>query len=357
MGYALGMDGFREVVGALAGQYRLWAPVLKVGEGRFTDTDVVRYDFVTSADEIEWHTRSDYAFKEILTPLSQTLFYFTDGQTTVPPADTRDVLVFLRACDLCALRRLDQVYQQSGPRSDWFYDRIRDHVRFALIGCPESQEDCFCVSMGSNVAPAGSYDLSVDFVAGTDGEPQVLMDVPAADLAALVAPRATAERDVEPAHVTENETKVTVPAEVPNSIYKSDIWAEYNARCIECGRCNFVCPTCTCYTMQDVFYTDNGKVGERRRVAASCMVDGYTNVAGGGQYRRTAGDRMRFKVLHKVYDFRRRFGYDMCVGCGRCTTVCPEYINFAAAVNKLADACAAEAAAATATKEGAGANA
>ena len=349
MGYKLGMDGFREVVASLAERYRLWAPVLKVGEGRFTDTDVVRYDFVTTADEIEWGTRSDYSFKELLTPLSQPLFYFTDGTTTVPPADTRDVLVFLRACDLCALRRLDQVYQHSGPRSDWFYDRIRDHVRFALIGCPESQEDCFCVSMGSNVAPEGSYDLSVDFSPAGD---VVLMDVPAADLAALVAPHATAEADITPAHVTENETKVTVPAEVPNSIYKADLWNEYTARCIECGRCNFVCPTCTCYTMQDVFYTDNGKVGERRRVAASCMVDGYTNVAGGGQYRRTAGDRMRFKVLHKVYDFRRRFGYDMCLVCGRCTTVCPEYINFAAAVNKLAAACDAEAA-----KEGAGANA
>ena len=334
MGYALSMDGFQKAVEALSGRMRLWAPVLKVGEGRFTDTDVVRYDFVTSADQIEWNKRSDYAFKEILTPLSQTLFYFTDGQTTVPPQDQRDVLVFLRACDLNALRRLDQMYQKSGASSDWFYDRIREHVRFALIGCAESQEDCFCVSMGSNVAPEGSWDLSVDF----SPEGQVLMDVPAADFAELVAPFAAAEQDVTPAHVTSNETQVTVPEEVPNSVYQSDLWKEYDARCIECGRCNFVCPTCTCYTMQDVFYTDNGKVGERRRVLASCMVDGYTNVAGGGQYRRTAGDRMRFKVLHKVYDFRRRFGYDMCVGCGRCDDVCPEYISFAACVNKLSDA-------------------
>ncbi|MCC6107934.1 MAG: 4Fe-4S dicluster domain-containing protein, partial [Atopobium sp.] len=59
----------------------------------------------------------------------------------------------------------------------------------------------------------------------------------------------------------------------------------------------------------------------------------------GGSYRKTAGERMRFKVLHKVYDFRRRFGYDMCVGCGRCDDICPEYISFAACVNKLNAAC------------------
>ena len=69
------------------------------------------------------------------------------------------------------------------------------------------------------------------------------------------------------------------------------------------------------------------------------MIDGYSDVAGGGSYRKTAGERMRFKVLHKVYDFRRRFGYDMCVGCGRCDDICPEYISFAACVNKLNDAC------------------
>lgn len=126
-----------------------------------------------------------------------------------------------------------------------------------------------------------------------------------------------------------------IPANIPNSIYKDPLWDEYTSRCIGCGRCTLVCPTCTCFTMQDIYYTDNGKVGERRRVNASCMIDGYTNVAGGGQYRRTQGERMRFKVLHKIYDFRRRFGYDMCVGCGRCDAVCPEYISFSAIINKV----------------------
>ena len=109
-------------------------------------------------------------------------------------------------------------------------------------------------------------------------------------------------------------------------------------RCIGCGRCNYACPTCSCYTMQDVYYTDNGKVGERRRVGSSCMVDGYTNVAGGGQYRKTQGERMRFKTLHKIRDFRKRFGYDMCVGCGRCDDICGEYISFSNIINKVAAA-------------------
>ena len=87
--------------------------------------------------------------------------------------------------------------------------------------------------------------------------------------------------------------------------------------------------------MQDIFYTDNGKVGERRRVQASCMVDGFTDVAGGGSYRQKKGQRMRFKVLHKALDFKKRNGYQMCVGCGRCDDVCPEYISFSHCLNRL----------------------
>jgi anaerobic sulfite reductase subunit A len=90
--------------------------------------------------------------------------------------------------------------------------------------------------------------------------------------------------------------------------------------------------------MQDIFYSDNGRAGERRRVWASCMVDGFTDVAGGGSYRRKNGERMRFKVLHKILEHKQRFGCQMCVGCGRCDDVCPEYISFSNIVNRLSSA-------------------
>ena len=87
--------------------------------------------------------------------------------------------------------------------------------------------------------------------------------------------------------------------------------------------------------IRDRFYTENGQAGERRRVQASCMIDGYTEVAGGLCFRKKAGERMRFKVLHKVLDFKKRSGFQMCVGCGRCDAICPEYISFTHCVEKL----------------------
>ena len=336
MGYLLSKDSFADVMAELGKTYRLFAPVVKEGEGRFKDTDVIRYDFITSADELELEKKSDYAFKEFMLPMSETLFYFTENHVKEADIDQKPVIVFLRSCDMHAVKRLDHMYLENGSEEDWFYRRRRDLVKFALIGCGHSYEDCFCVDMNSNKTEDG-YVFSVDFVDG-----QYRCDVPDSEMDDLFAAADSEKADVTPQFVTENEVHVNVPESIPNSIYNSDVWDEYSVRCVNCGRCNLVCPTCTCYTMQDVFYTDNGRVGERRRVSASCMIDGYTNVAGGGQYRRTNGERMRFKVLHKIHDYRKRNGYDMCVGCGRCDMVCPEYISFSACINKVDAAVKAE---------------
>ena len=67
-----------------------------------------------------------------------------------------------------------------------------------------------------------------------------------------------------------------------------------------------------------------------------CQVDGYDEIAGGIGFRKTKGDRVRFKVMHKIYDFEKRFGYPMCVGCGRCDDICPEYISYSNLINRLA---------------------
>ena len=95
--------------------------------------------------------------------------------------------------------------------------------------------------------------------------------------------------------------------------------------------------TCSCFTTSDIWYDDNANVGERRRVWDGCHLDGFTDMAGGHSFRKKHGERMRFKTFHKVYDFRKIHGKNMCVGCGRCDDVCPEYISFSACINKLTD--------------------
>lgn len=327
MGYQLSKEKANEIFHQWSEKYDIFAPVVKEGEGCFSDTDIIRYEKVSCLDEIEWNKKSDYSFKEILLAINETLFYFTEDQTIVPKGPEKEILIFLRSCDLHAVKRLDEVYLKNGFE-DFYYARVRKRAKFVLMGCESTCQSGFCVSMGTN--KSDNYDA---YIKVTDDA--VTMDLKWDELKAAVEPQAEAA-DVTPDYVTENKEKVTLPKNLSNESFTKEIWKEYGERCIKCGRCTFVCPTCTCFTMQDIFYKDNAKVGERRRVWASCQIDGYTEMAGGHGFRKNQGDRMRFKVMHKIYDYEKRFGYPMCVGCGRCDDVCPEYISYSNCVNRLA---------------------
>ena len=326
MGYALTKACADGIFSKLSETYDIYAPVVFEGEATFSDLDNIRYGKVSSLDEIEFETKSEYSFKEVLLSIQENLFYFADDTTTIPKISDKGILIFLRSCDLCAVKRLDQIYLNNGPE-DFYYKRLREKAKFILMGCPHTCKSGFCVSMGTN--KADNYDMYLK-VAGDE----VTVDVKDAELATYFAEGT--ETIVTPDYVEENNEKVTLPKNLSNATFANPIWEEYGSRCIKCGRCNFVCPTCTCFTMQDIYYQENKNVGERRRVWASCQLDNYDTIAGGIQFRKTNGDRMRFKVMHKIYDFEKRFGYPMCVGCGRCEEVCPEYISYITIINRLA---------------------
>ena len=329
MGYRTSTAHLDSILRELSKEYSIYAPKTFVGEGTYSDTDRVRYGTVESLGEINFEVKSEFSYKEILTPISETLFYFTEDEVKVADGPKKGAIVFVRSCDLHAVKRMDDIYLKNGFE-DFYYNRIREKTKFILMGCSQSFNSCFYVDMGTN--KSDHYDAYIK----VDGD-SALID---GEFEALITRLEEVEEvTVKPDFVTENKTRVNIPENLSLDIMDSTMWNEYNERCIACGRCNFVCPTCTCFTMQDVFYegSDRKQAGERRRVWASCQVNGYTDMAGGHSFRGDKGQRMRFKVLHKVYDYKKRFGYNMCVGCGRCDDICPEYISFSACINKLSD--------------------
>ncbi|MDP4147675.1 MAG: anaerobic sulfite reductase subunit AsrA [Bacillota bacterium] len=327
MGIKMTKKAFDEVLKKISAQYKIFAPVSLAGANTFSDNELIRYEEVKSINEIEFDKKSQYSAKEIVIPITQTLFYFTEDQFIEPKVDDKDVLVFLRSCDIHSFIRLDEIYLRN-KFADKYYKVLRDKIKFVLIGCNSSFDNCFCVSMDSNKTE--NYQLYIKPV----GE-NVLIDIKDKKFEEIFKGENV---NVTPDFVVNNQVVVQVPNLQNTNINNHQMWREYDSRCIACGRCNFVCPTCTCYTMQDIIYKDNENNGERRRVWASCHVDGYTDMAGGHSFRKPNGDRMRFKVMHKVYDYKKRFGYHMCVGCGRCDDVCPQYISFSNCVNKLNEA-------------------
>lgn len=329
MGLKLSNAMFDRYLQELSKTYRVYAPKVQQGKGKFAETDVVGYEQISSFDEIELVRKPYFSPKEIFYPIRETLFYFKNKEAEVPDIDVKPIVIFARPCDLNGIRRLDTIFLKNGNEIDYYYKRRRELVKFVMIECLEGFESCFCVSMNSNVA--ADYDAAIRFDEGS-----VSFKIVDESLVNDVI-TGSESVDFEPKFIQENKVKVQIPAveKVTKESFNHEIWKEYAGRCIACGRCNTSCITCSCYTMQDVKLSDDQKLGERRRVWAGCHVDGFTDMAGGHSFRNNNGERMRFKTMHKINDYYKRFDEHMCVGCGRCDDVCPEYISFSKCINKL----------------------
>lgn len=336
MSYILTNSQAEDFLADLKKHYKIYAPKRFPKQGRYSDTDMIRYDEIGHFDEIVFDEKSDFPAKEVLNPIQQALFYFTEDEYRESNGSQKPALIFARPCDINAQRIQEQIFDGNGGYTDSYYKRIHDKIKFVMIECDGGDEDCYCVSMGAN-----KTDNYVMAMKAEDGK--LFVNVKDKDFNIYL--HEAAGSDYEPAFVTENELKVTIPEipdkEVLNRLKEHPMWREYDKRCISCGSCTVACSTCTCFTTRDIIYTENSEAGERRRCSASCQVAGFDQMAGQREIRSRAGDRMRYKILHKFHDYKARFkDSHMCVGCGRCTSRCPEFISISATVNKVNQAVA-----------------
>jgi len=328
MNYALNTHDFNKILKELSKDYKIFAPKRFAGKGAFSDTDLISYGEVNKLEEIVLNEKTFYSPKEIIFPITQVMFNFTQEEYREPKIDDKKYIIFARACDIWGIKRLDLVFLNNGQEPDYYYEKLREKVKFFLIECEDSFDSCFCVSTGTNKTEDYSAFVRIN-------NNQIEMNIKDEDFCGFFAQYKT-EQVISPNFIEKNKINLEIPKNLDkNFIYNHEMWDEYNSRCISCGRCNFSCPSCSCFSTQDIFYIENEQCGERRRVWASCHVDCFTDMAGCHSFRNKKAERMRFKVLHKIYDTKERFGEYTCVGCGRCDDVCPEYISFSKCVNKL----------------------
>lgn len=330
MGYKLEVKQFNDLLKALESKYEIWGPKRFAGKGNFADTDYIRYDTVHNFADIEFREKSNSSAKEVVFPITQTILYFNEDEFKVPKDKFKEKLVIARACDITGIHRLDTLYYRNGE-PDFYYNRLRSKVNFIILECPHSYRNCFCVSMGGNKTDDHVMGMKVD-------EKDIFIEVDEQSFHKFFDSLGIEEVDYNFHYVDQNEIKVNVPhvKEIPSEVANDErIWGDYE-RCIKCGRCNLNCPTCTCFTTSDLFYSENKNSGEKRRIWTSCHFDSFSLMAGGHMFRETNMAKGRYHVLHKVYDFKKLFGEgNMCVGCGRCEDTCPKYISYIETVNKL----------------------
>ena len=111
-----------------------------------------------------------------------------------------------------------------------------------------------------------------------------------------------------------------------------EFWREIAGRCIACGTCNFVCPTCTCFEVYD--RNQNGLI-ERQRMWDSCQFDGFMREASGHNPMAAEMIRTRRRIHHKLVADLTLWGHMTCFRCGRCDDACPTGIGIIAVCKEI----------------------
>jgi len=289
----------------LAGQARV------LGTRREAD-GVVRWGEVTAWSELAPPGELPQLPPKVWLLPSPELLWTEGGGGFVPAAnDEALVLVGVATCDLAGVAWLDQAGADDGS-----YRRRRRSLRLVGRAC-QPLPSCSCPPRTS----PPPFDLFVDDdwlwsgSAWGDGVLAALAEGPRVVTHAVPKTSAHAATLAPPADLA---ARFRAGQEAP-------VWAATAARCLACGACSVVCPTCNCFDVVDTAPLA-GPV-QRWRVADNCFFRDHALVAGGHNFRPDRTARLKFRFEHKLLGFGPLRGQSSCVGCGRCVRACPARID------------------------------
>jgi sulfhydrogenase subunit beta (sulfur reductase) len=330
----------------------------------------IALDPIESVDElpIGWTEEQEAATYRLVRRDDQAVFGFAAGPSTwkerlFPPRlrlwraerdgngfeliDDRDdvrPMAFLgvRACDLHAIGIQGRVFD-GGEHPDPAYGRRRAASIVVAVNCSDPGGTCFCVSMGTGPRAEGHFDLALTELLDDEGH-RFLVEVGSPAGAAVLD--AIPHRDPSE-HDRALSAQVTAGAEARmgrsmdthriRDLLAENLehprWDDVAERCLTCGNCTMVCPTCFCSTTED--RTDlTGDLADRWRRWDSCFTVDHSWLHGGA-VRPTARSRYRQWLTHKLGTWWDQFGSSGCVGCGRCITWCPVGIDLTEEVRAI----------------------
>jgi len=257
--------------------------------------------------------------------------------TPAPPPERTLAFLGVRPCDLAAIHVQDRVLLGSGAVDDVYAAR-REGAFLVAVECGRANATCFCASMGTGPSVQEGYDMALTelmdgarhgFLArsGSERGEEVLAalagraatDGELADREAIL--EATARRQTRAIDGRAVRAALASGAELP-------MWQDVAERCLSCGNCTLVCPTCFCTTVRDTADLA-GDHAERWRSWDSCFGLEFSAIHG-GSVRSSVAARYRQWLTHKLSSWHAQFGESGCVGCGRCIAWCPVGIDIAA---------------------------
>jgi sulfhydrogenase subunit beta (sulfur reductase) len=243
-----------------------------------------------------------------------------------PAAETGKQLIFgIRPCDARAIAIIDMVFKDA--YEDKYYLSRRRNSLLIGMSCLKPYDSCFCTSLGLGPAEAADMDIMLTDIGGE----YVIEEITAKGkelLAGTIGPVDVAGKDelqikkkkegginIVKKSIDVKEITRRLPAAFENKVF----WQGVSAKCVSCGICTFLCPTCYCFDINDELLKGEGG---RYRNWDSCSFPLYTKMPAENP-REEKWKRVRQKVHHKYDFYPRLFDVIACTGCGRCIRLCP----------------------------------
>lgn len=332
-------DKWEPFIESLSNDFRVYAPC--------EDDGVVTFQVFEKGKKIDLSRPSTSAPKGVMFPQSDTLFAYKfkkepetpektavelDASTNIPET----VIVGARPCDAKGFITYDRVYLEVDP----YYAERREKTTVVGLCCGGPFAGCFCTSTGGGLAEKEGSDVFVTeldngyFLEALTEKGKKILGRPGIEDGASYADAAAKKQEA---------ASKALPRVIPGDgeprlsreAFESDeFWDRVSAKCLSCGACTYLCPTCYCFNITDEARLEGG---ERVRSWDACMFHHFTLEASGHNPRGRKAQRLKQRVGHKFLYYVDKYGTIACSGCGRCIRHCPVSVEISGIVASLAE--------------------
>jgi ferredoxin len=259
------------------------------------------------------------SIKEFIFPRSEAICsYRHEGKklivTDTEPVTQEQIVFGVRPCDAASLPILDKVF--AWDYQDRFFQQRRNNTTLISLACKEADKECFCTSVGLAPDSQSGADAMLLQIGADSFEVRIFTEKGTALFRGQTAESDKIGKAAEPPKVKFDAKQV---GNYLRTHFEDPMFEHTSMRCVGCGGCTYVCPTCHCFDIVDEGGANKGK---RVKNWDACQFAMFTLHASGHNPRSEQSARQRNRVQHKFNIYPEKFGTILCTGCGNCTRVC-----------------------------------